>query len=64
MFQSKLTKAVAELNAWELRHLQDYVHSPFCNKNEKVTCLFDHLITLAPEFSAENLDREIIFTGP
>ncbi|HHG86434.1 MAG TPA: hypothetical protein ENJ82_16910, partial [Bacteroidetes bacterium] len=61
MFQSKLTKAVSRLNAWELRHLLDFVHSPFHNKNQKVSNLFEQLIAEAPLFAPENLQRTVIF---
>lgn len=57
MHQSKLVKAISELSAWELRHFHDYVHSPFFNKHEKLTLLFDILVDAAPDFEAEALDR-------
>ena len=57
MKQSKLVKAISELSAWELRHLADFVHSPFFNKHERLTLLMDLLIDSAPEFDAERLNR-------
>lgn len=61
MKQSKLVKALAMLNAWELRHLSDFVHSPFFNKHDRLTMLMDILIESAPEFSEDLIERNQIF---
>lgn len=61
MKSSKLVKAISELNAWELRHLSDFVHSPFFNKHERLTQLMDWIIGLAPDFTEEELDRHRIY---
>ncbi len=57
MKQSKLVKAISDLGAWELRHLSDFVHSPFFNKHERLTLLMDLLIDSGPEFDADRLNR-------
>lgn len=61
MKSSKLVKAIATLSAWELRHLSDFVHSPFHNKHERLTRLLDWLIDCAPEFSEIALDRQAVY---
>lgn len=61
MRQSKLVKSVNALNAWELRHLGDFVHSPFFNKHPRVTRLFELLIAGAAPRGAGELNRERIF---
>lgn len=67
MRQSKLVKAVSELGAWELRHLADYVHSPFFNKHDRLTLLMDLIISAAPDFTTEALAKEhayrLVFEG-
>ena len=60
MRESKFTKALETLDAWELRHLSDFVHSPFFNKHERVTALFDRLISLAPHYPADLLQRQVL----
>lgn len=62
MKQSKLVKAISELSAWELRHLADFVHSPFFNKHERLTLLLDLVIASAPEFGQADLDRYRVYT--
>lgn len=61
MKQSKLVKAVSELGAWELRHLTDFVHSPFFNKHERLTMLMDLIIDSAPDFPEEQLERRSVY---
>jgi hypothetical protein len=61
MQQSKLVKALEQLNAWELRHLDDFVHSPFFNKHQRVTQLFEMLIAAAPDHAGPEFDREVVF---
>lgn len=61
MRQSKLVKAISELSAWELRHLGDFVHSPFFNKHERLTLLMDLVISLAPDFPEEALERDRVY---
>jgi hypothetical protein len=61
MKNSKLVKAVAELSAWELRHLSDFVHSPFFNKHERLSQLMDIVVAAAPDYDAALLDRHAIY---
>ena len=61
MHNSKLVKAISLLNAWELRHLSDFVHSPFFNKHDRLTALMDLLIAAAPEFLPEKLERNFVY---
>lgn len=63
MRDSKLVKALMSLDAWELRHLADFVHSPFFNKHERLSQLFDAVIALAPDFPAEQLQRERLYAS-
>jgi hypothetical protein len=61
MRDSKLVKALQTLDAWELRHLADFVHSPFHNKHERLSALFDRLIALAPDYPEEALQRAQLY---
>lgn len=61
MEQSKLVKTLKTLSSWELRHFQDFAHSPFYNKHEKVKRLTDLMVQSAPEFSGPTLDRHQVF---
>jgi hypothetical protein len=61
MRDSKLIKALRGLDAWELRHLDDFVHSPFFNKHERLTALYDLLIAHAPDYASDLLQRQAIF---
>jgi hypothetical protein len=59
--QSKLVKAISELSAWELRHLTDFVHSPFFNKHDRLTVLMDLIIGSAPDFREEDLEKGRVY---
>lgn len=61
MQQSKLVKAIGRLNAWELRHLDDFVHSPFFNKHGRVSRLFEMLIAAAPDFDQDRFVKADVF---
>jgi hypothetical protein len=61
MRDSKLVTALMRLDAWELRHLSDFVHSPFFNKHQRLSALFDWVITQAPDYPAEALQRDRVY---
>jgi hypothetical protein len=61
MKHSKLVTVISELSAWELRHLSDFVHSPFFNKHERLTVLLDLIVGSAPTFAEADLDRYTVY---
>ncbi len=61
MHQSKLVKALKTLTSWELRHFQDFIHSPYYNKHEKVRALVDQIVLYAPDYTHPELNREAMF---
>lgn len=62
MHHSKLIKALKTLNPWELRHFQDFIHSPYYNKHERVRSLVDMVIQYAPDYTDPKLDREKVYS--
>ena len=61
MQQSKLVRAIKSLTPWELRHFQDFIHSPYYNKHERVRLLVDEILAYAPDFSDPALDRDLMY---
>lgn len=61
MFKSNLLQIVSKLTSQELREFGDYVRSPFFNKNESVTKLYDHIALKYPDLDDEMLNKEVIF---
>lgn len=61
MHQSKLIKAIKTLNPWELRHFQDFIHSPYYNKHERVRNLVDQIVVSAPSYDTPILERKQMY---
>ena len=61
MQNSKLLRILKTFSAWELRSFDDYVHSPFFNKNEKVCEFWVYIQQYAPDFADRDLSMEAAF---
>lgn len=61
MQKSKLIELIKTLSNKELRHFDDYVQSPFFNKNDHVTALFQYLKKFHPDYEDKKLDKEYVF---
>jgi len=61
MIGSKLLQQISNLEAWDIRHLRDFVHSPFFNKHARLTILMDLLLDMAPDFKSEELERNRLY---
>lgn len=61
MKRSFLIDLFQRLSSRQMRELSEAVHSPFFNKNESVTRLFDYLRLYHPAFPPEKLDKEFIY---
>lgn len=61
MLKSSLLQIVGSLSSQEFREFGDYVRSPFFNKNESVTRLYDYLALSFPDFEDELLNKESMF---
>ena len=66
MKDSKLISILRSLNTRERSRFREYVNSPFFNKHEALTILFDYILKSAPHFEDKTLDKkdafEIIFS--
>ncbi len=62
MKRSFLIDLFQRLSSRQMRELSEAVHSPFFNKNESVTRLFDYLRLYHPAFPPEKLDKEFIYS--
>lgn len=58
---SKLINSLFRLSIWELRKFQDFVHSPFHNKNKRVKALLAHLVKCYPDRAATALNKQTVF---
>ncbi len=58
MKDSHLVKVLKKLEKKEIRRLQEWVHSPFFNKNIKVQQLCKWLLAFFPAFDQKNCTRE------
>jgi hypothetical protein len=61
MLKSSLLQIVSTLTSQELREFGDYVRSPFFNKNESVTKLYDYIALKYPDLDDEILNKEVMF---
>ncbi len=61
MLKSSLLQIVSSLSSQEFREFGDYVRSPFFNKNESVSRLYEYLALKYPEFEDEMLNKEVLF---
>lgn len=60
MHKTYLIELLQKLSSKQMKELGEFVHSPFFNKNESVTRLFDYLRVQHPEFKEENIYKELI----
>lgn len=61
MYKSKLIAALRSMTNKELKWFEQYISSPFFNKNEKVLQLFSILKKYHPEYEEEKVQMEKIF---
>lgn len=61
MHKTYLIELLGKLSSKQMKELGDFVHSPFFNKNESVTRLFDYLRLQHPEFKGESAEKEHIY---
>jgi hypothetical protein len=61
MEDSKLIELLKSYSTKELREFNEFVQSPFFNKNTELTRFYEHLRSLAPTFTTAKIQREAIF---
>lgn len=61
MQRSFVIELFQKLTSKQMRELSEAVHSPFFNKNESVTRLFDYLRLYHPAFPQDKLNKEFIY---
>ncbi len=61
MEDSKLIELLKTFSTKELREFNEFVVSPFFNKNAELVRFYEHLRSLAPAFAASKVTREAIF---
>lgn len=61
MEDSKLIELLKTFSAKELREFNEFVQSPFFNKNSELIRFYEHLRTLAPAFSSPKVTKEAVF---
>ena len=62
MQKTKLINLLRQLDSKKHRRFAEFVHSPIFNKNRKVTALCDYLLTYAPIYRPEDIEKEVVFT--
>jgi len=63
MQNSKLVELLKTFSNKELREFNEFVQSPFFNKNEDLVRFYEHLRSLAPAFAPARIEREAVFTA-
>ncbi len=61
MENSKLISLLKTFSPKELREFNDFLASPFFNKNEELLVLYAYLRKLAPAFPLNKLQREVVY---
>jgi len=61
MFKSSLLQMLSSLTSQEFKEFGDYVRSPFFNKNESVSRLYEYIALKYPDFDDEMLNKEVMF---
>ncbi len=61
MYSSNLLEIFKTLSAKEMKEFEEFVNSPYYNKNKNVVSLFSLIKTEYPEFNKGNLTKEKIF---
>lgn len=57
MHNSKILRILRTFSAWDIYHLNDFVDSPFYNKNDQAIALWEYVKTYAPDFDHSDLER-------
>src|SRR4030095_13525915 len=60
MEKTFLVEVLKKLSSKQMKELSEFVQSPFFNKNESVTHLFEYLRKQHPEFKTENIQKELV----
>ncbi len=61
MFQNKSIIILKTFTSQEVRQFDEYLRSPFFNKNQTIIQLFDILKSWYPQFDNPNLERTLLF---
>ncbi len=61
MENSKLLQALRQLSTKERTRFQEYLYSPYFNKNEDRRSFYDYLLKFAPTFRHKNLNKNTIY---
>lgn len=61
MYQSKLIELLRSFDITEFRRFNEFVGSPYFNKNQDLSRFVAYLESLAPDFSEEKLKKETVF---
>ena len=61
MINSKLIQLISTFSKSELRAFQDFVASPYYNKNQDLVRFYSYLKKCAPEFSEKKIRREKVY---
>lgn len=61
MHKSKLISLIGTFSKDELKRFQDFVNSPYFNKNKTIIRFFNELINHYPDFNSERLSKEKIY---
>lgn len=62
MNRSLLIELLSKFNLKEIREFGEFVHSPFFNKNEGVTKLYDYLRRQYPDFDEKCIEKKYIYS--
>lgn len=63
MNKSILYELLNRFSQKEMNEFEEFVHSPFFNKNQSVTLLFDYLRKLYPSFNSDAIKKETIYSS-
>lgn len=63
MEKSKLIDLLRSFDQAELRKFNEFIKSPYFNKNEEVIALSDYLVEVAPEFTSNNINKEVVYNS-
>src|SRR5688572_15636803 len=60
MHKTYLVDLLQKLSSKQMKELSEFIQSPFFNKNESVTKLFEYLRVQHPEFKEQAVEKELI----
>lgn len=61
MFNSKLINFIKSLHADDLDKFENFLASPYCNRNKKAIELLTYIRQYAPNYDSEALHRDVVF---